>query len=76
MQVDVIAGLEVPRHRLGPDASKAHLALRVVGLDEVDVERNLAVHAHRLDFGDLYGTSAFQHGGTDPRIGFSRSYVN
>ena len=49
MQIDVIAGFEVPGDRLGTDAREPHLALGVVGLDEIDVERQLAVDADGLN---------------------------
>ena len=49
MQLNAIAGLEIPRDGLRADTSKAYLALRIVGVDEIDVERNLPVDADRLD---------------------------
>ena len=80
MKVDVVARLEVPRHGLRPDAREPDLPLRIVGFDEVDVERNLAVHAHRLHLGDLRGPRTFQHlcdiGVAGRQFGFERSYVS
>ena len=53
VQLDLIAGFEVPRDRFWPDSREAHLPLRIVRIDEVHVQRDLPVNAHGLNLRDL-----------------------
>jgi hypothetical protein len=61
MQVDEVAWFEVPGHGLGSDPRKAHLALRVVRVDKVDVERDLTVDTDGLNFLNEGRAGAFEH---------------
>ena len=61
VQLDVVAGLDRPGHGLLADAGPAGLALHVVRIEEVDVERHLAVDTHRLDLRNHRLLRALQH---------------
>ena len=61
VELDVIAGFERARDGLLADARAAGLALRIVGIEEVDVERHLPVNAHRLDLRDHGLLRPLQH---------------
>jgi hypothetical protein len=61
MQIDDIAGFDVPGDGFAANASKTDLALRIVRVNEVHVERDLTVNAHGLNFRDLNGPRPFQH---------------
>jgi len=61
MELDVIAGFEGARDRLLTDPRAGGLALRIVRIEEEDVERYLPVNAHRLDLGDDALLRPLQH---------------
>ena len=52
VQPDSVAGLETAVHRLGAHAGRCHLPLGIVGIGVVDVPRDLAVNADRLDLAE------------------------
>jgi hypothetical protein len=61
MQIDEVAWFEVPGHGLGSDSREAHLALRVVRVDKVHIERDLTVDTDGLNFLDERRAGAFEH---------------
>lgn len=67
MDVDGISGLQMGRDGLGAQAGKRNLPLRVLRVDEVDVERNLAVNTNRLNFLYEGGSASLQHGDESSR---------
>ena len=50
VQPDPVTGLEIAVHRLGAYARRGHLSFGIVSIGVVDVPRDLAVNADRLDF--------------------------
>ena len=52
VQPDPVAGLETAVHRLGAHARRRHLPLGIVRIGVVDVPRDLAVNADRLDLAE------------------------
>jgi hypothetical protein len=62
VQLDAIAGFEVSRRRFGAHPCEAHLAVGIVGVGEVHVQRDLAMNTDRLNFLDDAGAGALQHG--------------
>src|SRR5262249_42739338 len=62
VQLHAISGFEMARRRFRNHTREAHLTIRIVGICEVDVERNLAVNTDRLNFLDDAGARALQHG--------------
>jgi hypothetical protein len=61
VQIDAVARLEVARHGLGSEPGEAHLSLGVVGIDEVHVERDLAVDADGLNLLDERRARPLEH---------------
>lgn len=61
MHVNAIARLEMPRNRFRADSGEADLPIGIVGIYEIDVERDLSVDTDRLNFLDEAGATAFQH---------------
>ncbi len=60
MQLDRIAGLQTARHRLRTDPREAHLPVRIVRINDVDVQRYLPVNADGLDLLDDRRLGSFQ----------------
>ncbi len=58
VQIDPVAGLEMPGYCLGTNSRQADLPLRIIGIYEINVERDLPVDADRLNFLDERGTNA------------------
>jgi hypothetical protein len=59
VELDRVARVEPARYRFLADAGDADLALGIVGLGVIDVERNLAMNADRLDFFTMAGFDPF-----------------
>ena len=69
VELDMVAGFDGARDRFLADARARRLPLRVVGIEEVDVERHLPVNAHRLDLRDHGLFRPLQHAASiDPRL--------
>ena len=49
MEVDGVTRFERAWDRFWTDPRKAYLAIEIIGIDEVDVERDLTVNAHGLN---------------------------
>ena len=61
VQIDDVAGFDVPGDRLAANAGETDLALWIVGVNVVHVERDLTMDAHGLNLRDLHRPRAFQH---------------
>jgi len=61
VQINDIARFDVAGHGFAANPGKTDLALWIVRINEVHVERDLTVNAHRLDLRDLHRPRAFQH---------------
>src|SRR4051812_13096014 len=60
MQIDDVPGFDVLGRGLAADAGESGLALRIIRIDKVDVERELTVNAHRLHSCDLHRPRTLQ----------------
>jgi hypothetical protein len=61
MKLDSIARLQAAWNRLFSQSREADLPARIVWVDEVDIQGNLAVDTHRLDFLHDRRLGAFEH---------------
>ena len=79
MQIDDVAGLDASRNGFAANARQTDLTLGIVGIDEVDIQRELTVNAYRLNLCHLHRPRTFQHIvnlGTGPSYARARPRVS
>ena len=61
MQLDLVARFNRARHGFRTNAREADLSIRIVGIDEINVERNLPMNTDGLHFLDEGGLRPLEH---------------